>query len=73
MKRLERIAAERGTSASEILRQAIESFDSQDAETLDSLDLMALVAERLQEAIASTRRANFAVSKTLQALSKRGV
>lgn len=68
VKRLERMAAARGTSASEIVRQAINSYDVQDGEAMESSDLMELVAARLKEAIASTRRAKRTVNKTLRTL-----
>ncbi|MGH8167106.1 MAG: ribbon-helix-helix protein, CopG family [Woeseiaceae bacterium] len=69
VKRLEQLAAKRGTSASEIVRQAINSYDVKHAETLESSDLMELVSVRLKEAIKSTRSAQRTVSRTLQALS----
>lgn len=69
VKRLEEIAAERGTSASEIVRQAIKSYGINDAEALESTELMELVSNRLTEAIKSTRHAQRVVSKALQALS----
>lgn len=72
VRRLEKLAAKRGTSASEIVRQAINSFDLNDAEAMQSSDLMELVSERLKEAIDSTRRAQRTVSRSLQALSSDG-
>lgn len=72
VRRLEKLAAKRGTSASEIVRQAINSFDLNDAEAMQSSDLMELVSERLKEAIESTRRAQRTVSRSLQALSPDG-
>jgi len=71
VKRLERLAAERGTSASAIVRQAIKSYDANDAEAMQSSELMELVSLRLKEAIKSTRRARRTVSRTLQALGSR--
>lgn len=71
VKRLERLAAERGTSASEIVRQAISSYDANDAEGMKSSELMELVSARLKEAIKSTRHAQRTVSRTLQGLSSR--
>ena len=68
-RRLEQIAAERGTSASAIVRQAIESFDTTGAQAMESADLMELVSTRLKEAIRSTRRAHRRVSRTLETLS----
>lgn len=72
VRRLEHLAAKRGTSASEIVRQAINSFDLNDAEAMDATDLMELVSVRLKEAIKSTRRAERTVSRSLQALSSDG-
>ena len=68
-RRLEQIAMERGTSASAIVRQAIESFDATGAEAMEPTDLMDLVSARLKDAIRSTRRAHRQVSRTLDALS----
>ncbi len=66
VKRLEKLAAERGTSASEIVRQAIRSFDASDAEAMQSPDVMELVSIRLKEAIRSTRHAQRTVSRALR-------
>ena len=69
-KRLERLAAARGTSASEIVRQAIKAFDSNAAEAMGSDELMELVSLRVKDAIKSTRHARRTVAKTLRALDK---
>jgi hypothetical protein len=69
VRRLEQIAAKRGTSASEIVRLAIDSFDANAAESMDSPELMELVSTRLKEAIKSTRHAHRTVTRTLKALS----
>jgi predicted DNA-binding protein len=69
VKRLEQLATARGTSASEIVRQAIKSYDVKDAEAMESSELMELVSERLKEAIKSTRQAQRTVSKTLRVIS----
>jgi predicted DNA-binding protein len=69
VRRLEQLAAKRGTSASEIVRQAINSFEVEDAEALQSTELMELVSVRLKEAIKSTRHAQRTVARSLQALS----
>ena len=68
VKRLEQLAAKRGTSASEIVRQAINAYDPKDTEAMASSELMELVSARLKEAISSTRNARRAVSKALQTL-----
>ena len=70
-KRLEQIAVERGTSASEIVRQAIDSFDATGAQDMAPTELIELVSARLKDAIRSTRRAQRTVSKTLETLSER--
>lgn len=72
VKRLEQLAAKRGTSASEIVRQAIKSYDIKDAEAMESTDLMELVSVRLKEAIKSTRHAERTVSRSLRVLSSAG-
>lgn len=69
-KRLEQIAAERGTSASAIVRQAIESFDAADAEAMEPPELMDLVSLRLKDAIRATNRAERKISKVLNSLSE---
>ena len=69
VRRLEQLAAKRGTSASEIVRQAINSYDVEDAEAMQSAELMELVSVRLKEAIKSTRHAQRTVARSLKALS----
>ena len=73
VKRLQRIVAERGTSASEIVRLAVDSFDVNAAEAMGSPELMELVSTRLNEAIESTRHAHRTVSRTLKSWSERDV
>jgi len=70
-RRLERLAAARGTSASEIVRQAINAFDVKTAEAMGSDELMELTSLRLKDVIKSTRRARRKVEKRLRALDKR--
>jgi predicted DNA-binding protein len=72
VERLERLATAQGTSASEIVRQAIKSYDARDTATMESSELMELVAARLKEAIKSTRHAQRTVSKTLRELDSAG-
>jgi predicted DNA-binding protein len=69
VRRLEQLAAKRGTSASEIVRQAINSYEVEDAEAMQSAELMELVSVRLKEAIKSTRHAQRSVARSLKALS----
>ena len=70
-RRLERLAAARGTSASEIVRQAINAYDAHTADAMGSDELMELVSLRLKGAIQSTRRAYRTVAKTLRSLDER--
>ena len=67
-KRLEDLAAQHGTSASEIVRQAINAFDVHDMDAIAAPELMELVSARLKEAIKATRQAQKNVSLTLQLL-----
>jgi hypothetical protein len=68
IERLERLAAQRGTSPSEIVRRAISSYEAEE-ETIGSSELVELVSARLKEAIKSTRQTRRRVARTLQALS----
>ncbi|HMB72212.1 MAG TPA: ribbon-helix-helix protein, CopG family [Gammaproteobacteria bacterium] len=68
VRRLERLADDRGVSVSEIVRQAINSFDANSADALGSEELMDLVSVRLREAFESTKRARAKVNKALRAL-----
>ena len=72
VRRLERLAAARGTSASDIVRQAIDAYDARAADEFGSDELMNLVAMRLKKAIRSTRRAHRTVAKTLREIDKLG-
>ncbi len=69
--RLDRLAASKGTSASDIVRQAIEAFD-EDSEIADASDLADVVSASLKEAIESTREARLALESTLGSLSRPG-
>ncbi|UCD82052.1 MAG: ribbon-helix-helix protein, CopG family [Desulfobacterales bacterium] len=75
VEKLDRLARSEGTSVAEIVRIAIDNFDPNMAaiNDLDSQQLMELVAARLKEAIASTRKANRKVDKALKILSKRSI
>ena len=68
--KLEVLAKNRGTSAAEIVRQAIDAYDPSNTDEMDAPELMALVRERLGEAIRSTRQANRRVAEALAALEE---
>ena len=68
--KLEKLANEKGTSAAEIVRLAIDAFELDDVDAMNSDDLMALVSSQLKQAIHATEQANEAVAHTLQQISK---
>jgi hypothetical protein len=70
-RRLERLAAARGTSASEVVRQAIDSYDVTTVDSTGSDELVELVSLRLKDAIKSTRRAHRTVVRTLRQVDAR--
>ena len=70
--KLERLARSHGTSAAEIVRQAIDAYEPSDAKEMEAPELMALVKERLGEAIESTRQANRRVAEALSRLDEGG-
>jgi len=72
VKKLNRLARDEGTSVAEMVRVAIDSYNPDTAAIadLDAPELMELVSKRLKEAIASTKKANRTIEKTLKKLSK---
>ncbi|MGH1486896.1 MAG: hypothetical protein ACRBCI_11790 [Cellvibrionaceae bacterium] len=68
--KLEQIANEKGTSAAEIVRLAIDAFDPDATDAMNSDDLMELVHTQLTEAISATGQANEAVAHALEQLDK---
>lgn len=67
--KLEMLAKNGHISASEVVRQAIDSFDPQQPDNMDAPELMALVSTRLKQAIDSTQKANKKIKTTLSLLS----
>lgn len=70
VEKLERLASDRGTSAAEIVRLAIDAYESNEPTELDAPELMELVSTRLKEAIRATKYTNRMVSQTLRALDQ---
>jgi hypothetical protein len=72
VKKLNRLARDEGTSVAEMVRVAIDSYNPDTAAIadLDAPELIELVSKRLKEAIASTKKANRTIDKTLKKLSK---
>lgn len=66
--KLEKLAKERGTSATDIVRLAIDAFDPEGFDGMAPDELMNLVSTRLKEAISSTQKANKKVTQTLKKL-----
>ena len=67
--KVEQLASARGVSVAGVVRDAIDAYDPDQAHDLDTPDLMALVAQRLKEAIAATQQANQKVATTLTQLA----
>jgi len=68
--KLQAISRAEGVSATEIVRRAIDAYHPDDADVIGESELMDLVAARLKEAIASTKKANRKVSSTLRILTR---
>ncbi len=68
MEKLSALSASEGKSEAEIVRLAIDAFEPEDTQKLNAPELMALVSQRLKEAIRSTKKANKTVSETLKIL-----
>ncbi len=69
VKKLEELASVKGTSAADIVRHAIDAYDPQGAGEMDTPELMALVSQKLKEAVSATRKANRNVAKSLKLLN----
>ena len=67
--KIEALANAKGTSAAEIVRLAIDAFEPESANAVNTDDLMELVSAQLKEAIASTRQANKKVAQTLKSIA----
>ena len=69
VEKLSSLSASEGKSEAEIVRLAIDAFEPKGADNMNAPELMALVSQRLKEAINSTKHVNNVVSKTLKTLS----
>ncbi len=70
--KIERLAQRRGTSATDIVRLAIDAYDPEGIDGMATDELIDLVSERLKDAITSTQKANRKISDTLSALDTHG-
>ena len=66
--KLERIAKRKGTSATAIVREAIEAYDPEGLYSLGESELIALVSTKLKEAIQDTQSTRKKLDKTLKTL-----
>ncbi len=69
--KLERLAKRKGTSATAIVREAIEAYDPEGWDMLGEQELMTLVATRLKDAIKDTQSTRRKLHKTLNRLGKK--
>lgn len=68
--KLEKLAEARHISASEVVRQAIDSYDPYQSQEMEMPELIDLVSARLKEAVSSTKKANKKVADTLKLLDR---
>jgi hypothetical protein len=70
IRKVEKLATSRGTSAADIVRLAIDAYDPHGAGDMEAPELMELVHEKLREAIATTKKANRKVANALKSLGE---
>jgi len=69
--KLERLAKRKGTSATAIVREAIEAYNPERFDVLGEQELMNLVSARLKDAITDTQSTRQKLNKTLKCLGKK--
>ena len=72
VEKLKLIASREDKSAAEIVRLAIDAYDPDAVDDMDAPEFVALVTERLKEAVKSTRAARVKLERSLKALDARG-
>lgn len=72
IEKLDRLARLQSTSAAEIVRSAIDYYDPQNDDDIQTSELIALVSSRLKEVIKDTRQTRKKLNKTLQRLETNG-
>jgi len=70
VKKINMLAKDRGASAAEIVRQAIDAYDPHGAVDMEAPELMDLVHQKLKEAITATKKANKKVASALKSLAE---
>lgn len=68
--KLEALAKANGTSATDIVRKAIDAYDPDGLDEIGETELMSLVSERLKEAIKDTQATRRRLNKTLKAFER---
>lgn len=69
IQKVKKLASARGTSAADIVRQAIDAFDPHGAGDMATPDLMELVSDKLKEAISTTKKTNRKLARALKSLN----
>lgn len=70
IKKLKEISNDKGVSVAEVVRLAVENYDPSEG-SLAEKELMAIVSQRLKEAIKDTSRVRRKVNKTIKAMEQR--
>ena len=70
VEKLSSLSVSEGKSEAEIVRLAIDAFEPSGVNNMNASELMALVSQRLKEAVKSTQQANQRVSETLEHLNQ---
>lgn len=70
VRKVEKLAKSSGTSAADIVRQAIDSYDPERVGDMEAPELMKLVSQRLKESILATQHTNKKVAKALKLLDR---
>lgn len=71
IEKLDKLSKQQGTSAAEIVRLSIESYDPETAD-IEENELLDLVSERLKEAIKETAGTRRRLNKALKKLESQG-
>lgn len=72
IEKLDQLSKVRGTSAAEIVRLSIDSYNP-DSMEIEENELLELVSERLQEAIQETAKTRRRLNKALKTLELKGI
>ena len=73
IKKIELLAKKQNTSAAAMVRNAIDAYNPDAPTDMEGLELLALVSERVRDAIVDTRNTRKHLDNTLRKLSKGAV